>query len=821
VEELAGWSGAAAGPPGPEPEPAPPELAAAMDHLRAAGHGAAAEARDEPPADEPDAVEFLEPGAPPGFLGKLGPYHVIDVVGRGGMGVVLKAHDPALDRVVAIKVLAPALAVSANARRRFVREARAAAAVSHEHVVTIHAVDEAGAGDVRLPYLVMQFVSGRSLEARLRATGPLKVEEVLRIGMQAAAGLAAAHAQGLVHRDVKPANIMLENGVERVKLTDFGLARAADDASITITGQVTGTPHYMAPEQARGERVDHRADLFSLGSVMYALCTGRPPFGGSTPISTLRNVCEREPVPIARLNEDIPPWLCDLVAALMRKDPSQRPATAAAVAAQLEQHLARLQHPAGRESDAAATARTARLRLRPRVAAAVAVAAVVLVATLIASRSGSPFRPWFGRAGAGTTEAAAASKGASAADPLADAAGRPTTTISPVFTVRNGGGSSAAPQFASLAEAVSAAAPGADIEVDFNGRLETPHVDVGAKPLRIRAANGARPVLVQSAGFEPILSTSAPLVLEGLELVGRTGRPTVFPAGDESGPCLLAASGGPLYVTNCRFVVIGVPRMRAGCIRLDGCPMSVIRNCELHCLRGAAVHWLATPNGASIRLENVIAASRSIIVVQKAAARTATLSVAGSTLYTAALVTAHPSYAPGGLAVDLGANVLVLGAVLFDPEAERKAGRFEDTQVSYRETVVERLVSSDFDAAARAASAAVAADADSTTQTARDEAGALQHAGMLEGRVRFAGDVRSKALRAEAPAAGDFNLQSIRLPGRGNVPTRRLLSLGARTNLVGTGAAYVAFCESVEHQSWHEQANALVARPGTSDSSRH
>src|SRR5262245_24619179 len=210
----------------------------------------------KPDADQ--SFDFLDPSDQPGSIGRLGHYEVRDVVGRGGMGVVLKAFDESLHRVVAIKVMAPQLATGATARKRFTREARAQAAVTHDHVVTIHAVEESG----RLPHIVMQFVARQSLQDRLDRTGPLALQEVLRIGMQTAAGLAAAHAQGLVHRDVKPANILLENGVERVKLTDFGLARAADDASLTQSGVVAGTPQYMAPEQARGEPVDQRADLF-------------------------------------------------------------------------------------------------------------------------------------------------------------------------------------------------------------------------------------------------------------------------------------------------------------------------------------------------------------------------------------------------------------------------------------------------------------------------------------------------------------------------------------------------------------------------------
>ena len=138
--------------------------------------------------------------------------------------------------------------------------------------------------------------------------------------MQMADGLAAAHAQGLVHRDVKPANILLENGVERVKITDFGLARAIDDASLTHSGYVAGTPQYMAPEQARGEAVDHRADLFSLGSVLYAMCTGHSPFRADTTLAVLRRVCEDTPRPVSEVNPDIPDWLTEIIEKLHAKD---------------------------------------------------------------------------------------------------------------------------------------------------------------------------------------------------------------------------------------------------------------------------------------------------------------------------------------------------------------------------------------------------------------------------------------------------------------------------------------------------------------------
>ena len=159
------------------------------------------------------------------------------------------------------------------------------------------------------------------------------------------AGLAAAHAQGLVHRDVKPANILLADGVERVKLTDFGLARAADDASLTKTGVIAGTPQYMSPEQARGEAVDQRSDLFSLGSVLYAMCTGRAPFRAETSYGVLRRITDDEPRPIREINPDIPEWLCRIVAKLMSKQPDDRFQSAREVAGLLEACLAHVQQP--------------------------------------------------------------------------------------------------------------------------------------------------------------------------------------------------------------------------------------------------------------------------------------------------------------------------------------------------------------------------------------------------------------------------------------------------------------------------------------------
>jgi WD40 repeat protein len=330
-----------------------------------------AETESGPAVEEELSLSFLSPSEKPDHLGRLGTYEVTEVIGRGGMGVVLKAFDGSLNRYVAIKVLAPQLATSAAARKRFAREARAAAAVSHEHVVAIHAVDEING----LPYLVMEYVPGLSLEQRVDRTGPLELKEVLRIGMQTASGLAAAHAQGVVHRDIKPANILLENGVERVKITDFGLARTVDDATLTQSGVLAGTPQYMAPEQARGEPQDHRGDLFSLGSVLYTLCAGRPPFRANTTMAVLRRVSDETPHPLQDLNPDVPGWLADIVQKLHAKDPADRYQSAAEVAEVLAQHLAHLQQPSrvpvpGKLAEAAAAPSKERHRRHRWMAAA-------------------------------------------------------------------------------------------------------------------------------------------------------------------------------------------------------------------------------------------------------------------------------------------------------------------------------------------------------------------------------------------------------------------------------------------------------------------
>ena len=287
------------------------------------------------------ARQLLSPPTHPEMLGRLGRYEVERLIGSGGMGVVFKAFDTELNRPVAIKLLAPYLASSGPARMRFAREARAAAAVVHQHVVPIHNVET----ERESPFIVMQYVSGESLQARIDRNGPLQLCEILRIGMQVADGLSAAHQQGLVHRDIKPSNILLEEDVDRALISDFGLARAADDASLTRSGFHPDTPQYMSPEQASGQSVDARSDLFSLGSTLYTMCTGRPPFLAESSYAVIKRISDEVPTPIRDLNPDTPEWLSLIIEKLMAKAKTVRFESASEVSELLEACLSHVQQP--------------------------------------------------------------------------------------------------------------------------------------------------------------------------------------------------------------------------------------------------------------------------------------------------------------------------------------------------------------------------------------------------------------------------------------------------------------------------------------------
>lgn len=343
-------------------------------------------------AESSSWTQILDPPSHPEMLGKIDQFEVESKIGQGGMGIVLKGFDRELNRAVAIKVLAPYLASNGTARKRFAREAQAAAAVVHPNVVPIYAVNSSPTR----PYIVMQLVPGNSLQTLVQDKGPLHPKDVVRVSMQIAAGLAAAHNQGLIHRDVKPGNILIEQDVSRVMITDFGLARAADDAGMTQTGWLAGTPHYMSPEQSRGDDLDPRSDLFSLGSLMYFLATGREPFRGDKPYAVIQKIINQQPTHPIELNADVPNVLADVIDKLLEKDPKNRFHSAHEVTLLLENYLAHLQQP----NRARAPKRILTVRRKRRrfwfASSAISIVAVSIVAFLMmtkANKTGPPAKP--------------------------------------------------------------------------------------------------------------------------------------------------------------------------------------------------------------------------------------------------------------------------------------------------------------------------------------------------------------------------------------------------------------------------------------------
>jgi serine/threonine protein kinase len=628
----------------------------------------------------PPVLDFLAPSTEPAAIGRLGHYEILEVLGCGGFGVVLKARDSKLDRIVAVKTLVQSLASSATSRRRFVREAKAAAAVKHDNIVGIYHVSDEGS----VPYLVMECVSGVSLEEKLRQDGMLELPVILRIGMQVAGGLAAAHKQGLVHRDVKPGNILLENGVERVKITDFGLARAVDDASITREGEVAGTPQYMSPEQAVGQSVDARSDLFSLGSVLYAMCTGRSPFRAETTVAALRRVCDDTPRPIREINPEIPAWLVAIIDRLLAKKPDERIQTAAEAADLLSQHLARLQHPGlepkvttvaqsqipnpksqfrdGRWLIAAAalvllvvgislTEATGVTHVVPTVLRIVTGEGTLVVETdpdvhvtlegngdlVFNLAGGQTIRVPTGRYRVRATkdgkplplekDLVTISRGreqvvrvrleSDAAS--AKAAGQAEKSA----FVRLGGKGVAERKFDTLAEAVHSASSGDTIEIRGNGPFVSDGVTT-ANVLVIRAGEGYTPTITLSQAASdkniPLLNVGASLVLEGLKFQ------RISPAPQSSGLLFRVWHDGALHIANCRLVG------GAGMTTVSAVRILTLRNCELLASGDAGIHWYSPARGRALVENCVISRGKISFIFRDEQQRGATLDMRGNTV---------------------------------------------------------------------------------------------------------------------------------------------------------------------------------------------
>jgi len=273
--------------------------------------------------------------------GKIGRYEVEAEVGEGAMARVYRARDPEIDRIVAIKVLKHELCLDEEYVVRFMREAKAAGAISHPNIVTIHDVGRAG----DLPYITMEFLDEQSLAELFAENKSLPLKRVIRTGIQLARALDHAHKRGIVHRDIKPGNILLMEKGETVKITDFGIARRdnMDDLGKTLAGAVLGTPRYMSPEQAAGGNVDGRSDLFSLGVILYEMLTGKKAFDGNSIATLMLQIARSEPAPIRTLAPGVPLGMQRIVTKLLAKKPEQRFATGAQVMEALERELAALE----------------------------------------------------------------------------------------------------------------------------------------------------------------------------------------------------------------------------------------------------------------------------------------------------------------------------------------------------------------------------------------------------------------------------------------------------------------------------------------------
>jgi predicted Ser/Thr protein kinase len=459
------------------------------------------EVRRVSPTNETLASTATPMVAPPPFT-HLGRYRIVQLIGQGGMGAVYRAHDDELDRPVALKVMLPGLAQQAVARERFVREARAAAKITSDHVVTIYEVGtHAG-----VPFIAMEYLHGQPLDAALQAQTRFTLSHIVRLGAEVAAGLADAHALGLVHRDIKPANLWLDAHTGRVKLLDFGLARPTDATEhLTASGAIVGTPAFMSPEQARSGALDGRSDVFSLGAVLYHLLTGRLPFHGESVMAILTALAVDEPVPIRQHNPHVPELLARLVEQMLAKDPTARPASARAVESALRALLpttAPLAVPVTDEvlppptdsyaADTPALTRTLPPPARPtrwRWAwvgfAALAVTVLAGIVVIVRDKDGKEIGRLEVPPG-GTIE----TKETPAVVP-------PPAVVAEPFTLLRAGQVVRRFRFASGAFAERQA--GDLIEVRGPGPYVLPVLEIDAKGLHLRAAADARPVFVMPA----------------------------------------------------------------------------------------------------------------------------------------------------------------------------------------------------------------------------------------------------------------------------------------------------------------------------------
>ena len=446
--------------------------------------------------------EDNDPNASSTNFGRMGKYELQELLGRGGMGMVFKGRDTLLNRSVAIKIIEPSVHADQTARQRFLQEARLAASIDHPNVVKIHSVESIGDAQA----LVMELVDGQSAADEFAGGSAIPESRILHLARQAAAGLAAAHDQRIVHRDVKPGNLLIEQGTDHLKIADFGLAHAAEATDLTRDGVVVGTPSYMSPEQILGQPLDARSDLFSLGSVLYQWCTGRPPFVAPAVMSVAYQVAHRPHAPVRRLNPEISVELAAVVDRLLGKSPNDRFQDAG----ELIETLDRIQPNRTRSR-------------RPVRMTAIIVAVALLVGALWLAANN--ITGWWSNEAMG-------------------------------YRVRIAGHS---PGYSSLAEAIQAAQPGDEIILAGSDPFQLIGQEIDVRPLTIRGEGDGRPIIMlgglsQNAASE--LVVSGRLILENLEIKAsitseRRGQ-------SRRAAALVVAERGELELHRCRLSVAGL-----------------------------------------------------------------------------------------------------------------------------------------------------------------------------------------------------------------------------------------------------------------------
>ncbi len=579
--------------------PPPPDLNETRDFPANPSSTSNAAAETSVPAEAPSSELPLGPPERSDEIGRLGGYRVLKVLGKGGMGMVFLGEDIDLHRFVALKVMLPRVANDEQNVERFLREAKAMAAIRHPHVVTIYQVGKANGA----PFLAMEHLEGAPLDRRLKEQGKLTLTETLRLGRQLASGLMAVHSRGLIHRDLKPSNLWLESVRQgsaestQLKILDFGLARLDQEHdAITQSGAILGTPAYMAPEQARGEATDARSDLFSVGCILYEMATGVRPFQGGTVMSVLANLAVHKPPAPTKLVPELPKAFSDVVMALLEKDPAKRPGSIQ----ELSKSLENLETPAllghsGRSGS----------NRGQWIAAAAASFVMLLLAGILITILDSRGK----KVGEVTLE-----PGTSAiiSNPQGDGSTRielrpkSSENLSAVrqrlarrFVVHSAG-EIPIREAATLSDALAMAQSGDTIDLEATGEVVIDPIFLGDKALTLRAGKGHLPRLALSdeglANGAAFIRTAAPLTLEGITFdrkKPKNAQPSEVP--------VIHSTKAPVHVSHSQVEAIGSGIECGIFLQTQDSPGAIVENCIL--FGPGVIFW--TPLGKSqVTLKN-------------------------------------------------------------------------------------------------------------------------------------------------------------------------------------------------------------------------